>query len=84
MGFARVITDYAALGYICDVIVFEAYRGRGISRQIMQAILDHPDLARVEGFMLATADAQGLYEKFGFQRVGADNKYMRLTRVKRV
>ena len=66
VGFARVITDGAVLGYICDVIVFEAYRGRGISKQIMQAILDHPDLARVEGFMLATADAQGLLLAFDF------------------
>ena len=83
VGFARVITDYAALAYICDVIVFEEYRGRGISKKIMQAILDHPDLAAVEGFMLATADASGLYVKFGFEQVGPDNKYMRLSRVKR-
>ncbi|MCJ8310992.1 MAG: GNAT family N-acetyltransferase [Rhizobiaceae bacterium] len=83
VGFARVITDGAVLGYICDVIVFEEHRGRGISKLIMQAILDHPDLQGLEGFMLATSDAQGLYEKFGFKRVGADNKYMRLTLVER-
>ena len=83
VGFARVITDGAVLGYICDVIVFEEFRGRGISKRIMRAILDHPDLQGLEGFMLATADAQGLYEKFGFKRIGADNKYMRLTLVER-
>lgn len=83
VGFARVITDGAVLGYICDVIVFEEHRGRGISKQIMQAILDHPNLQGLEGFMLATSDAQGLYEKFGFKPVGADNKYMRLTLVER-
>jgi ribosomal protein S18 acetylase RimI-like enzyme len=83
VGFARVITDGAVLGYICDVIVFEEFRGRGISIQIMQAILDHPKLAGLEGFMLATSDAQGLYEKFGFQKLGPDNKYMRLNLVQR-
>ncbi|MEP0943574.1 MAG: GNAT family N-acetyltransferase [Rhizobiaceae bacterium] len=83
VGFARVITDYAVLGYICDVMVFEEHRGRGISKLIMQEILDHPDLGSVEGFMLATADAQGLYEQFGFEKVGPDNKYMRLSCVGR-
>ena len=83
VGFARVITDGAILGYICDVIVFEEYRGRGISKLIMQAILDHPGLQGLEGFMLATSDAAGLYEKFGFKKVGPDNKYMRLPLVER-
>ena len=80
VGFARVITDYATLGYICDVIVFEEFRGRGISRHLIEAILNHPQLASVEGFMLATQDAHGLYEKYGFQRVAPGNKYMRLNR----
>ena len=80
VGFARVITDYATLGYICDLIVFEEFRGRGISRQLIEAILDHPLLASAEGFMLATQDAHGLYEKYGFQRVAPGNKYMRMNR----
>ncbi|MEP1206792.1 MAG: GNAT family N-acetyltransferase [Rhizobiaceae bacterium] len=83
VGFARVITDGAVLGYICDVIVFEEFRGQGISKQIMRAILDHPELAGIEGFMLATSDAQGLYEKFGFKPVGPDNNYMRLSLTER-
>ena len=83
VGFARVITDGAVLGYICDVIVFEEFRGQGISKLIMQAILNHKQLVGVEGFMLATSDAQGLYEQFGFQNVGPDNKYMRLNLVAR-
>ena len=80
VGFARVITDQATLGYICDVLVFEEFRGRGISRQLIEAILNHPDLATVEGFMLATNDAHGLYEKYGFQQVAPNCKYMRLNR----
>jgi len=30
IGFARVITDKATYGYICDVFVLEEYRGRGL------------------------------------------------------
>ena len=40
VGFARVITDGAVLGYICDVIVFEAYRGRGGDDPIMSHDLE--------------------------------------------
>ena len=80
VGFARAITDQATLAYICDVIVFEEFRGRGISRQLIEAILGHPDLATVESFMLATRDARALYEKYGFQQVAPNCKYMRLNR----
>jgi len=80
VGFARVITDGATLAYVCDVIVFEEFRGRGISRLLVESILDHPQLKSVEVVMLATRDAHGLYAKYGFQPVVDTSKYMRLIR----
>jgi GNAT superfamily N-acetyltransferase len=66
VGFARVITDRATFGYLADVFVLEPWRGRGLSRRLVEAVKAHPDLQGLRRFMLATRDAHGLYRKFGF------------------
>ncbi len=66
VAFARVITDYATFGNLVDVFVIPEYRGRGYSLELMKAVMAHPSLKTLRRFMLATGDAHGLYEKFGF------------------
>jgi GNAT superfamily N-acetyltransferase len=66
VGFARVVTDLATFAYVADVFVVDAYRGRGLSKWLMECILDHPDLQDVRRWHLVTRDAQGLYAPFGF------------------
>jgi GNAT superfamily N-acetyltransferase len=66
VGFARVVTDLATFGYVGDVFVIEAHRGRGLSKWLMECILDHPDLRAMRRWHLVTRDAHGLYAKFGF------------------
>ncbi|MFM8550775.1 MAG: GNAT family N-acetyltransferase [Nitrospiraceae bacterium] len=66
VGFGRVLTDYVYRASIWDVIVDQAYQGQDIGTQIMQRILHHPDLKRVELFWLCTRDKQAFYEKLGF------------------
>ena len=66
IGFARVITDNATFGYLADVFVLESHRGRGLATWFMEAVLSHPDLQNLRRWMLATADAHGLYRKVGF------------------
>ena len=44
VGFARVISDFATFAYLADVFILEKYRGRGLSKWLMQCILDHPEL----------------------------------------
>lgn len=66
MAFARVITDYATFAYLVDVYVLEEYRGRGYSKQLMAAVMAHPDLQGLRRFMLATGSAHGLYARHGF------------------
>ena len=39
VGFARVVTDYATLGYIADVFVVPEHRGRGVSKLLMGAFV---------------------------------------------
>ena len=66
VGFARVVTDLATFAYIGDVFVLEAYRGRGLSKWLMECMVEHPDLKDLRRWHLVTRDAQGLYAKFGF------------------
>ncbi len=76
VGFARVITDKATFAYLCDVFVLEAYRGKKLSRWLMEAIVIHPDLQGLRRFVLVTRDAHGLYEQFGFRPLARPEGYM--------
>lgn len=77
VGFARVISDYVSLAYLCDVFIIEDFRGKGLSKILMEEILNHPKLKNVKSWMLATKDAHGLYKKYGFKPLEEPNKYMR-------
>jgi GNAT superfamily N-acetyltransferase len=66
IGFARVISDRATFAYLCDVIITQAYRGRGAGKQLMTYIMAHPDLQGLRRFTLGTMDAHELYKKYGF------------------
>ena len=67
-AFARVISDEATTFYLCDVIVDEAFRGRGLGTALVSHIVSHPTYARLRGFLI-TRDAHGLYRPFGFEVV---------------
>ncbi|WP_284637685.1 GNAT family N-acetyltransferase [Paenibacillus silviterrae] len=67
IGFARVVTDYATMYYLCDVYVDEAYRGQGIGKRLVDAIVNSEELKGLSG-LLGTRDAHGLYEQYGFAR----------------
>ncbi len=75
-GFARVITDRATFGYTGDLFVLPEHRGKGLSRRLMDAIMGHPDLQDFRRWMLATSDAHGLYEKYGFRSLAAPEVLM--------
>ncbi len=66
MGFARVISDYATFAYLADVFIIESYRGRGLSKALMETVMAHPHLQGLRRWTLGTADAHRLYRKFGF------------------
>lgn len=79
VGFARVVTDRATFAWLCDVFVLEEHRGHGLSKHMVQALISHPELQTLRRWCLATRDAQGLYERFGFAEVPAGRWYeMRL------
>lgn len=65
VGFGRVLTDFVYRATIWDVIVDKAYQKYGIGTEIVQRILNHPRLKKVELFWLCTR-RPGFYEKLGF------------------
>ena len=66
VGFARVVSDYATCAYVSDVFVLPSHRGRGVGKQLMAAVLAHPDLQGLRRWTLFTRDAHGLYRQYGF------------------
>lgn len=67
VGFVRVVSDYATFSWICDVFVDPAHRGKGLSKWLMETVVSYPAISRTN-MTLATRDAHGLYEKYGFVR----------------
>jgi GNAT superfamily N-acetyltransferase len=80
IGFARVVTDFATVAYLGDVFVLESYRGRGLSKWLMECIVQHPALQNLRRWILLTRDAHKLYSQFGFTPVKAPERYMELHR----
>tara|TARA_B110000503_G_scaffold19237_1_gene28615 strand:- start:2884 stop:3282 length:399 start_codon:yes stop_codon:yes gene_type:complete len=66
IAFARVVSDFTTFAYIADVIVDTKEKGNGIGKWLMDVITKDE---RWNGMllMLATDDAHGLYEKYGFK-----------------
>ena len=69
IGFARLVTDRATFAYLADVFILPAYRGKGLSKWLMETIQAHPELQQLRRWMLGTRDAHGLYEQFGWKQM---------------
>lgn len=79
IGFGRVVTDFATFAYVGDVFVIAEYRGRGISKSLMKAMVEHPRLQGLRRWVLATLDAHGLYEQFEFAQLRFPERWMERT-----
>lgn len=80
VAFARLVTDYATFGYLADVYVTEPHRGRGLSKKMMELVLDQEWVKRLRRIMLATRDAQELYRKYGFENCARPERMMEIVR----
>jgi N-acetylglutamate synthase-like GNAT family acetyltransferase len=78
IGFARLVTDRATFAYLADVFVLPEYRGKGVSKQMLERLFAHPDVQGLRRMMLATRDAHDLYKKFGFAPLAAPARFMEL------
>jgi GNAT superfamily N-acetyltransferase len=80
IGFARVITDYSTLAYICDVFIDENYRGCGLGKWLVECILEYPDFKNIRRTELSTKDAHELYRKYGFTELPHPENVMHILR----
>lgn len=78
VGYARLITDYAVFAYLADVFVKESHRGQGLSKKMLEFILGLDWVKNLRRIMLATMDAHGLYEQFGFTEPKFPKRLMEL------
>ncbi len=78
VGFARVVTDRATFAYLSDVYILNGHRGKGLSRRLMEQIIQHPELQGLRRMLLATRDAHALYAKFGFKPLAAPAHIMEI------
>ena len=78
VGFARVISDFATIAYLGDVFVLESHRGRGLSKWLMECVMQHPSLQNLRRWILLTRDAHGLYARSGFTPLKTPERYMEL------
>jgi len=76
VGFARVVTDFSTFAYLADVFILPEYQGNSLGKWLIKTIVGYPDLQEIRTFSLATKDAHGLYEQFGFQPLAEPQKRM--------
>ncbi|HKA89587.1 MAG TPA: GNAT family N-acetyltransferase [Haliangiales bacterium] len=79
-AFARVVSDVATFAYLCDVFVFEEFRGRAIGKRIVSWLQNLPVFDGVRRWSLFTLDAHGLYEQSGWRRLGHPERAMEILR----
>lgn len=80
IGFARVVSDAATFAYLADVFVLPEFRGRGISKKLMQSVQAHPELQGLRRWMLMTADAHKLYQSYGFSPLAKPDRAMEISK----
>ena len=78
IGFGRLVTDYGQFAYIMDIFIDPEYRGNGYSKQLIKYIMDLKALSNVKIWRLATSDAHGLYEQFGYKHLAKPENMMEL------
>lgn len=78
IGFARIISDYATIAYLGDIYVLGDYRGKGLSKKLMDVVMNHPNLQGLRRWILLTSTADWLYEKYGFCKLPKPEVYMEL------
>jgi GNAT superfamily N-acetyltransferase len=66
VAYARVVTDHATFGWLCDVYVDRDHRGRGLGKRLSEAVIARLRPMRLKRVLLATLDAHEVYARVGF------------------
>ncbi len=78
IGLARLVTDFSTMAYLCDVYILESHRGQGLSKWLIDTIMQAAHLQGLRRWILLTADAHGLYRQFGWQDVTDPTRWMEI------
>jgi len=78
VGFARLVTDQATFAWLCDVYVERSERGKGLGTWLVSSSCDLVRGWGLRRMVLATADAHGLYARFGFTPMVQPDTWMEL------
>ncbi|MFT4111014.1 GNAT family N-acetyltransferase [Propionicimonas sp.] len=76
VAYARVITDASTFAWLCDVFVSPQVRGDGIGKLLIEGVVADLDALGVRRTLLATADAHGLYARYGFEPLAEPGRWM--------
>ena len=66
VGFGRASSDGIHRAVLWDIVVAGDLQGRGLGRQVVEALLDSPALRDVERLYLMTTNSAGFYQQLGF------------------
>lgn len=67
IGFARATSDGVYRASIWDVIIHPNYQGCGLGRKLVETVITHPNLSKVERVYLMTSYQQNFYKRIGFE-----------------
>lgn len=76
VAYARVVTDAVTFAWLCDVFVDPAVRGQGVGKDLIAGVIADLEPLGLRRVLLATADAHGLYEQFGFGPLDDPSRFM--------
>lgn len=79
VAFARVVTDAATFAWLCDVIVDPGQRGNGVGKLLLAGVVADLESLGLRRTLLATADAHGLYEQYGWVPLRKPETWMERT-----
>lgn len=80
VAFARVVTDDATFGWICDVFVDRDHRGRGLGTWLVDSIVEDMTARGILRLLLATRDAHEVYRRSGFTELEGPGRFMEIDR----
>ena len=70
IGFSRATSDGVFRATIWDVVIHPDYRGAGLGRRLVETLIAHPHMNKVERTYLMTTHQQSFYERIGFEHNG--------------
>ncbi len=78
IGYARIVSDFATFAWLCDVYVEKDWRGKSLSKWMMECLISHPDIKNLRRLCLATKDTHSLYLKYGFEVTKTPENWMEI------